>query len=239
MTTPETQATDIVLDSAGYMIAPARGGEKGAAAYTRSQDGMNEGRTGRITQRDFFGGQHRAYQLERDRAWDSKGVGPTYGGQAVEPWPQITTVNLTGTTPLTSAGRPNPTAVVRDYVYFAVGASLYRTQPLTATTWSTPNTVYNAPATITSIAYYGGNILLGFGAANDIIHVVYPGATSPAVLYPGERAFDIVSYGGFAMWSDARASPSTAPQTVRQVSGSGLEFKLLDSPLRRLVVAQG
>jgi hypothetical protein len=238
------QATDIILAGAGYMLAPARG-EKGAAggsstaAYTRSQDGMSEGRTGRITQRDFFGGQHRAYQLERDRAWDAVGVGPAYGGQGVEPWPKITQVALTGTTPLTSAGRRNPSVLIGDYVYFAVEASLYRTQPLAATTWSTPNTVYNAPATITSIAYYGGNILLGYGEAHDMQHVVYPGATSPATLFAGERAHDIVSYGGFAMWSDARTSGGGNKHTVRQVTGSGLEFKLLDSPIRRLTVAQG
>jgi len=33
--------------------------------------------------RDFFGGNHRAFQLERDRAgWVSLGVGPAFGGQA-------------------------------------------------------------------------------------------------------------------------------------------------------------
>lgn len=241
MPTPESQPTDIVLNGAGYMLSASstRSGEKGQNAYTRSQDGMNEGRTGRITQRDFFGGQHRAYQLERDRAWDSIGVGPAFGGQGIEPWPFIRQLALTSTTPLTSALRRNPSAVIRDYVFFAVGATLYRTQPLTATTWATPNTMYTAPATITSIAYYGGNILIGMGAANEILHLVYPGATSPAVLFAGERAHEIVSYGGFAMWSDARTDTAIAPQRIRQVTGSGLEFKLLDSPIRRLTVAQG
>ena len=240
MPTPETtqaQATDIVIDGAGYMLSPDKQG--GSGAYTRSQDGMSEGRTGRVTQRDFFGGQHRAYQLERDRSWDALGVGPAYGGQGVEPWPQIATVSLSASTPLTSAGRPNPSAVIRDYVFFAVGAGLYRTRLTSDLSWGTPSTVYTAPAPITSIAYYGGNILLGYGAAHDIQHVLYPGATSPAALMGGERAHDIVSYGGFAMWSDARPDTGLTPQTVRQVTGSGLEFKLLDSPVRQLTVAQG
>lgn len=233
-----TQATDIVLNGAGYMLAAATGtASSGAAAYTRSQDGMSEGRTGRITQRDFFGGQHRAFQLERDRAWDSLGVGPVYGGQGVEPWPRVTTASLASTTPLTSAGRPNPSALIGEHVFFAVADRLYRTAPLSATTWAGPSTVYIAPAVITSIAYYGGNILLGFGEAHDILHVLYPGATSPAVLFTGERAHDIVSYGGFAMWSDAR--PGGRPNTVRQVTGSGLEHKNLDSPIRALTTAQG
>ncbi len=237
--TPEPQATDIVLNGAGYMLAPEASGVKGVRGYTRSQDGMSEGRTGRITQRDFFGGQHRAYQLERDRAWDSVGVGPAYGGQGVEPWPRIVQTALTSTTPLTSALRRNPSALIGDHVFFAVADRLYRTQPLSATAWSTPNTLYIAPAVITSIAYYGGNILLGFGEAHDILHVVYPDATTPATLFAGERAHELVSYGGFAMWSDARTSGGGNKHTVRQVTGSGLEFKLLDSPIRRLTVAQG
>lgn len=240
-----TQNADIILNGAAYMLVAARSGDKGTPPYTRSQDGISEGRTGRVTQRDFFGGQHRAFQLERDRAWDSPGVGPAYGGQGVEPWPRVAPVSLTSTTPLTSAGRPNPTARIRDYVYFAVQHVLYRTAPLTQATWSTPSTVFTAPdpaIPITSIAYYGGNILLGFGAGHDIIHVTYPGATNPTILFNDERAHEIVSYGGFAMWSDARTTggfASLAPQTVRQVTGSGLEFKLLDGPIRALTVAQG
>jgi len=67
--------TDVVLAGAGYMVAPG--------TYKRGQDGVAEGRTGRVGIRDFFGGNHRAFQLERDRAgWVSLGVGPAFGGQA-------------------------------------------------------------------------------------------------------------------------------------------------------------
>ena len=68
------QATDVTIGGAGYMVAPG--------SYGRTQDGMAEGRTGRIVMRDFFGGQRRALQLERDRGWDAAGVGPAYFGQA-------------------------------------------------------------------------------------------------------------------------------------------------------------
>ena len=53
-----TQTTDIVLDGAGYMLAPG--------GYRRSQDGIAEGRTGRVTMQDFFGGQRRALRGHRD-----------------------------------------------------------------------------------------------------------------------------------------------------------------------------
>ena len=66
-------ATDVVIGGAGYMVAPG--------TYSRMQDGLSEGRTGRVTVHDFFGGQRRAYQLERDRGWDAAGVGPAYFGQ--------------------------------------------------------------------------------------------------------------------------------------------------------------
>jgi hypothetical protein len=71
------QATDIVLAGAGYMVLPG--------SYQRMSDGEPEGRAGRWVQRDFVGGQRRALQLERDRGWDSEGVGPALGGQAE--WP--------------------------------------------------------------------------------------------------------------------------------------------------------
>ena len=67
------QITDIVLDGAGYMVVPG--------SYRRTQDGLPEGRTGRISLSDFFGGQRRALQLERDRGWDAEGVGPALFGQ--------------------------------------------------------------------------------------------------------------------------------------------------------------
>jgi hypothetical protein len=40
------------------------------------------------------------------------------------------------------------------------------------------------------------------------------------------------------MWSDARTSGGGRATMVRQVTGSGIEFKNLDSPIRRLTVAQ-
>jgi transcriptional regulator with XRE-family HTH domain len=70
---PMPQTTDVEIGGAGYMLAPG--------TYRREQDGLPEGRPGRVVVRDFFGGQRRAVQLERDRGWDGLGVGPAYDGQ--------------------------------------------------------------------------------------------------------------------------------------------------------------
>ena len=137
--------------------------------------------------------------------------------------------------------RRNPFALIGNYIYLR-----RRPRPLPLRTplpvhLVHPNTVFTAPdpaVPITSVAAYGGNILTAFGTGQEIIHHLYPDASSPTLLFAGEKAHELVSYGGFAMWADARAG-SLAPQTVRQVTGSGLEFKLLDSPIQRLVVAQG
>lgn len=87
------QPTDVEIAGAGYMLAPG--------TYRREQDGLPEGRPGRIVVRDFFGGQRRAFQLERDRGWDGAGVGPAYDGQAKEstrdqhgPWSELTAPHL-------------------------------------------------------------------------------------------------------------------------------------------------
>jgi len=228
------QSTDIVLDGAGYMLWS--GSTK--VPYTRAQDGVAEGRTGRISQKDFFGGQHRAYQLERDTAWDSLGVGPAYGGQGVEPWPYSAYVTLHASQPNASTATRIPHAHIGDYIFFAVGTRLFRSVLTSATAWATPTLVYTAPAAISSLCYYGGNILLAYDNLNDIQHVLYPGATSPTTIFPFERGGDLVAYGGSAMWSDKVVGGGHYAHRVQQVTGSGIEFKLLDAPIRRLVVAQ-
>jgi hypothetical protein len=68
------QTTDIVLDGAGYMVLPG--------SYRRMQDGVAEGRMGRINLSDFFGGQRRALQLERDRGGMRKELVPRSLGKA-------------------------------------------------------------------------------------------------------------------------------------------------------------
>jgi len=234
------QASDIVLNGDPYMLVPARSREPGATAYTRSQDGMDEGRTGRIAQTDFFGGLGRALLLERDRGWDGTTVCPALGGQGVRPWPFSTGSAWTAAGPVADPAWPYPTVQVGDYVYFGYGQYLYRTVALAATSWSAPALLYDAGAgnIIHGLAFYGGNILISFGATKEITHVLYPNATAPAVLFAGERGYDIVSYAGYAIWADARAPGTGYPNMLRMVTGSGIQFRWTDSEIRRLTTAQ-
>ena len=77
-------------------------------SYRRTQDGLPEGRTGRISLSDFFGGQRRALQLERDRGWDAEGVGPALFGQGVEPWPFVQSHVDNVITTVTTVRAPSP-----------------------------------------------------------------------------------------------------------------------------------
>ena len=229
-----TQSTDIVLNGDPYMLAPV----PGKPAYTRSQDGASEGRTGRIAQTDFFGGTGRPLQLENDRGWASLNVGPAFNGQGVQPWPYRLDATMPGSAPVFDPDWPYPSAVIRDYVYFGIGQELYRSPAISGGAWFAPTMVYDAGSgnIITGICYYGGNILLAFGPTKDITHVVYPNATTPTVLFSGERGTHLVSYQGFAVWDDAR--PAWIPNTMRMVNGSTIEQRYADSPIRRIATAQ-
>lgn len=237
-----TQASDIVLNGDSYMLVPAAPGARGTGggAYTRSQDGMDEGRTGRIAQTDFFGGLGRALQLERDRGWDGATVGPALGGQGVRPWPFTASSAWAASGPVADPGWPYPAVQIGDYVYIGYGQYLYRTVTLDASAWAAPTMVYDAGAghIIRGLAYYGGNILVTFGGTKDITHLLYPNATSPAVLFADERGHDIVSYAGYAIWADARAPGDGYPNMLRMVTGSGIQFRWTDSEIRKLTTAQ-
>src|SRR5215212_2145718 len=124
-----TQPTDIVLAGAGYMVLPG--------SYQRMSDGEPEGRAGRWVQRDFVGGQRRALQLERDRGWDSEGVGPAQGGQGVEPWPHTesyTDGGIAGRT-VTAAQRV-ASAIAGSRAYYGNGRYWYGSPPLANPIWS-------------------------------------------------------------------------------------------------------
>ena len=232
-----TQAADIVLNGDPYMLVPGPGRE----GYLRTQDGMGEGRTGRVTQTDFFGGVARALQLERDRGWGGLAIGPALGGQGVQPWGATATGALPAGAATPSAAMTFPHALIGSYVYFAVDTKLYRTVATGASAWATPTQVFDAGAgkPIAGIAWYGGNILLTFGGTREVTHVLYPDCTSPAVLFAGEYGTDIVSYQGYAIWADARPAGSGFANQLRMVTGTGIQYRWVDSPIRKVTTAQG
>jgi hypothetical protein len=193
------QTTDIVLDGAGYMLAPG--------GYRRAQDGVAEGRTGRVTMQDFFGGQRRALQLERDRGWGGIGTGAALDGQGVAPWPHIETTALDPTSEIPDAETPIPTATVNDHVFFAIGAKLYRTVALSAPAWAPPAEVWDSGGpTITSLAWYNDDLLIALGHAADVVVFQYP-AGPAAPLLAGEKGHHVAGYAGFALWSRAQSGP--------------------------------
>ncbi|MGI8485495.1 MAG: hypothetical protein ACR2OU_14680, partial [Thermomicrobiales bacterium] len=233
------QATDIVLDGAGYMVAT------GASSYTRAQDGMAEGRTARIQIRDFFGGQHRAFQLERDRGGDSLAIGPAYGGQGVMPWPFATTSTLaTGSDlPAITTATTIPAVTIGNYVFFARGRYLFRTVALNASTWSTETQVWDAGAgkAIADLANYNGDILIALCPGQDLQVLAYPGGGTAVTLLTGEKGQHVVGYGGFAIYSKAASGGalSGANYQIRMVTGSGVDVRYLDADVLKLTTAGG
>lgn len=231
-----TQSSDIILNGDPYMLVATSGRE----GYRRSQDGIDEGRTGRITQTDFFGGTGRALQLERDRGFASLEVGPALGGQGVTPWPFIDTLTLPAGVPLGDRAYEYPHAIIRDHLYLSIGQYLYRSASLSGGSWSPPVQVYDAGPgnTIWSIVAYGWNILLSFGETKDITHGLYPDFTSPAVLFAGSRGYHMVAYQGFAIWADARGPGVGYQNMLQMVTGTGIQSRRTASPIRRITTAQ-
>ena len=235
------QKTDIVLDGAGYMLV----GEGGTQSpYVRAQDGMAEGRTGRIQVRDFFGGQRRAFQLERDRGGDGLAVGPALGGQGVTPWPAMgtTTLSTAGGAPLPAVDVPIPAVTIGGYVFVARGRYLYRTVALTATSWGAETQVWDAGAgkAITGLANYNGDILIALGTGMDLQMLAYPGGGTSTTLLAGAQGRHVVGYGGFALYSKASATATTgAVNQVRMLTGSGVDVRYLDAEVLALATAGG
>lgn len=206
-------------------------------SYTRTQDGMAEGRTGRISFTDFFGGQRRHLQLERDRAYDGLNVGPVMGGQGVQPWGQLATgVPWMTSHPLPSGNMRIPTCVQGNNVYFALGQYLYRTVALDAG-WAAPAMVYDAGFEITSLAPFSSRlILMSFGASQTIRY--YSVVTGLNYQYvEGEYAHTIAAYAGFAIWVDARSEGR--PCYLRMGHGSGIDDRALDYDITHLTHVDG
>lgn len=70
---------DVTIDGDGYMVK--------AGTYQRGQDGVSETRIARVKVSDFYGGQQRAAQLERDKIWLGHAAWPEYDSQGVSAGP--------------------------------------------------------------------------------------------------------------------------------------------------------
>lgn len=217
------QATDIVLDSAGYMIAP---GSPQSPGYKRLQDGYPEGLTQRTTITDFFGGQHRALQLERDKFHDSLCIGPALGGQGVTPWAVHTSFASAPITTHPNREQRIPHVVIKDRLYFAIGTRLYANPYLNYGNPGTfgPALIKDYPNPITDLTIIGSsNLLIAFGNAADILFRLDSG--TEVAFAANERAHLIEAYAGYAVWVDARTG---APPSVLRLSkgvGTGVDMR--------------
>ena len=226
------QATDILLDGAGYMLAP------GKSAYRRTQDGIAEGRTGRVQMKDFFGGQLRPYQLERDRFFKGSNISPASNGQAVRPWVASADLALPGGVPAPNTGVLLPACVVDDYIFIAVGTNLLRSVNPIGSTWAGWQIARVHGATIPSLCYFNGQLMIALGAPFDIqVTTDYPIGFASTALSAGERGAFVTSYGGFAIWKDVRTGSES--NRIRMTHGTGIDNRFLDNKILNMVTADG
>ena len=212
-----TQRTDMVIDGAGYMLVPGH--------YTRTQDGAPEGRTGRISFRDFFGGQRRHLQLERDRGFDGLNVGPVLGRQGVQPWGRHVAGGSLTSAVLPSADVPIPSAVCRGRLYFALGTKIFECAA-PGSAWTAPIAKIDTGSAVKDMCLYASTgVLCTFGVARDVTwYRVSDGAST--VLLAREQGHWIGGYGGYAIWSDAR--PAARENYTRMVTGTRIDQRILD-----------
>lgn len=224
-------ATDILLAGSGYMVVPG--------SYARAHDGLAEGRAGRVSQRDFFGGHNRAIQLERDKGWGSPGVGPALGGQGVEPWPNATSwADGVLPAPGTLPSNRRPSVQCAGFVFVASGLNLYRSVAVTNPTWASFTLFAALPAgPVTDLATYQGKVVCLLGDAGDI-RLVDPISAVITVMLTGARGKYGVGYARRLVWADANAGQA---DQLRMLTGPTptLDSRELDSDIMGLALFGG
>ncbi len=222
------QATDIELDAVGYMVVPG--------SYKRAANSEPETRPGRWSQRDFVGGQRRAFQLEVDRGWDSEGVGPAMFGQGVEPWPSV--LSYTDAIPATvNASQRAPNCIADDRAHFANGRYIYNSVILTAAAWANFAQIDDAGVGMvaTDQTQYRNDVLTAFGAG-VAIRRWDPLANVASVWIVGRFADVIACYQGELFYS----LPTAGSEHILQIDISGtVDTRRLDSPIVRMALHGG
>jgi hypothetical protein len=204
-------------------------------SYRRSGDGAPDTRPGEIVQTDFYGGQRRALQLERDRGWDAVGVGPALGGQGVEPWPWSEAFADGVIAPVTTVRAPH--LVLDPYAYVAVGRFLYRTVARSASSWGSMTQVADVGAgnTITRLAHYQGGIALCCGSGLDV-RLYAPGSGTLTTLAAGLAARVGIGYANRLIYGDPGAG---SEHILRMTTGGTPDSRELDAPIVNLGIHDG
>lgn len=231
-------ATDVRIAGVPCVLAPG--------GYARASDGVPEGRARRVTMRDFFGGQRRAFQLERDRGWDGLAVHGAFGGQGVEPWPATTTFADSGFTPVAgnAPGQRAPHVTLggpgSTRAYVAIGGTVYRCPIATATTWSGLTAVAAPGGDARQLAAWvapgaGERIAVALGPAAEL-KLIDPALTTVTVFKGGERASTVATYGGVLVYGSARPNE---PHVLRISDGTDVDVRPLDAPVVAIGHHQG
>lgn len=222
-----TAITDITLDGVGYMVVPG--------SYRRGGDGAPDTRAGEIVQTDFYGGQRRALQLERDRGWDAIGVGPALGGQGVEPWPWTTSHADSTIATVTTVRAPH--LVLDPYAYIAVGRFLFRSVDLSASSWGNFTQVADVGAgrTITRLAHYQGKIALCCGTGLDV-QIYNPGTGALSTLAGGLVARVGIGYANRLIYGDPVAG---SEHLLKMTTGGAVDSRELDAPIVNMGLHDG
>ena len=219
--------SDITLDGVGYMVVPG--------SYRREGDGAPDTRSGEVSQIDFYGGQRRSLQLERDRSWDAVGVGPALGGQGVEPWPWSGAYTDGTIATVTTVRAPH--LVLDPYAYVAIGRYLYRSVALSASNWGSFSQVADVGAekTITRLAHYQGKIALCCGTGLDV-QLYNPAGGALSALSAGLTARIGIGYAGQFVYGDPAAG---SEHVVKITTGGAIDNRALDAPIVNMGLHDG
>lgn len=197
--------TDVEIAGAGYALV--------AGGYARRQQGSFQRRSGRIDLAGFGGGQRQPFQpaaadgASAGRGWDAVGTVAVYGGQGVEPWPNVAPHADALVGPPTTGQRAHG-IVVGDRVYVGVGSRLLRTAPLTEPVWANLTQVATfAGLTISDVARYKDDVMVFFGPGAGASMRLYRTATATIVdpWVTGEAGSVGVGYKGQLLFAPTGA----------------------------------
>lgn len=221
----------IELGGIGYPVLPG--------SYRRWLAAAGAPKSGRVEFAAAFRGQRQALLGDPTRSWDATGVGPTLGGQGVEPWP-AEAIHADGMADVPTAALRAYATVAANAVYIGVGRRLYRTVPLTTGSWSSLAVAadFGAGETISSLTTLGDEVIVGLGPGTDGRRYS-PASGGHSIWRVGSRLSVAIAYAGQLVYaSRTGATASTAGQQerirlslTRHDGALLLESRWLDAPV--------
>lgn len=254
------EVADITLDGEPYMLATAaRGGSRsGAPAYERSAEQPAPAKPGRLSLSTFTLGLGWAMangEAVGPGARDAGGGGggwtglsvhavgagtPSGPGSGLAPWPLVTAHTDPALLDVPVSTTRIGAIVAGGQVYIHNGLRLYRTVPLTATTWANLTAVTTFAVVCYDLAYFRDDVLCMVGTGADIVRW-QTGVGSAVVWRAGYRGHVAQGYAGSMIF--AQVSPN-----VKEVAFLGLtatdgvatfDSRWVDAPIVRMGLFAG